>query len=209
MDLKQPPLRTVWWTLLLAFGLWLITFAVSAGNFWLKLSASATVLAVVGLKLSWKERGALFAFKPRYLWVGVSSALVLYGIFWAGKQISALVFPFAPREISNIYVNKAQLDPLIIGLLLLFIMGPAEEIYWHGYVQRTLGLRLGAVRGVLLTTVVYTLVHVSAFNFMLVGAAGVCGLFWGLLYQREKSLIPVIISHSLWDVTIFILLPLN
>jgi uncharacterized protein len=209
MVVKQPPLHSVWWTLPLAFGLWFVTFAVPAGNFWLKLCTSATVLAGAGLKLSWKELGTLFAFKPRHLWVGVSSALVLYGIFWTGKQVSALIFPFAPREISTIYVNKAQLDPLIIGALLLFVMGPAEEIYWHGLVQRTLSLRLGAVLGVILTTVIYALVHVSAFNFMLVGAAGVCGLFWGLLYQREKSLIPVIISHSLWDVIIFILFPLN
>jgi membrane protease YdiL (CAAX protease family) len=176
MVVRQPPLHSVWWTLPLAFGLWFVTFAVPAGNFWLKLCASAAILAGVGLKLSWKERGTLFAFKPRHLWVGVSSA---------------------------------QLDPLVIGVLLFFVMGPAEEIYWHGFVQRRLGLRLGAVYGVLLTTVVYAAVHVSAFNFMLVVAAGICGLFWGLLYQKEKSLIPVIISHSLWDVIIFILFPLN
>jgi hypothetical protein len=88
-------------------------------------------------------------------------------------------------------------------------MGPAEEIYWHGFVQRTLGLRLDAIRGVLLTPAVYAAVHISGFNFMLVMAAGVCGLFWGILYQREKSLIPVIISHSLWDVIIFVLFPLS
>jgi membrane protease YdiL (CAAX protease family) len=209
MVLKQPPLRSVGWTLSLAFGLWFVTFAVPAGNFWLKLCASATVLALVGLRLSWEERTTLFAFKPRHLWVGLGSALALYGIFWMGKQISGLIFPFAQREISNIYVNKAQLDPLRIGILLFFIMGPAEEIYWHGYVQRTLGLRLGAVRGVLITAVFYTLVHISAFNAMLALAAGLCGLFWGLLYLREKSLIPVIISHSLWDVILFVLFPLN
>ncbi len=202
-------MRSIWWTLPLAFGLWFITFAIPAGNFWLKLCASATVLALIGLRLSWKERQGLFSFRPRHLWVGVSSALVLYWIFWLGKLISPLIFPSASREISNIYINKAQLDPLIIGLLLLFVMGPAEEIYWHGLVQRTLSLRLGPAGGVFLTAAIYALVHVVAFNFMLVGAAGVCGLFWGLLYQKEKSLVPVIISHSLWDVIIFVLFPLN
>lgn len=163
----------------------------------------------MGLRLSWKERRALFAFKLHHLWVGVSSALVLYWIFWLGKLISPLIFPSASRQISNIYITKAQLDPLTIGLLLFFVMGPAEEIYWHGFVQRLLGLRLGPTRGVFLTASIYALVHVVAFNFMLVGAAGVCGLFWGLLYQKEKSLIPVILSHSLWDVIIFVVFPLN
>jgi membrane protease YdiL (CAAX protease family) len=51
-------------------------------------------------------------------------------------------------------------------------MGPAEEIYWHGFVQRRLTGRYGATVGVLATAVVYTLVHVVSLNFMLVAAAG-------------------------------------
>ena len=60
-----------------------------------------------------------------------------------------------------------------------------------------------------LTTVVYSLVHIVAFNVMLLVAAAVCGLFWGWLYQREQSLIPVILSHSIWDVIIFVVFPLS
>ena len=48
-----------------------------------------------------------------------------------------------------------------------------------------------------------------ALNFMLLVAAAICGLFWGLIYQRERSLVPVIISHSLWDLIIFVLYPLS
>ena len=86
-------------------------------------------------------------------------------------------------------------------------MGPAEEIYWHGFVQRTFSRRFGAVAGVLLTAIIYAAVHVVALNGMLVIAAAVCGLFWGWLYQREQSLVPVIFSHSLWDVLVFVLFP--
>ncbi len=96
-----------------------------------------------------------------------------------------------------------------IGLLLLLVMGPAEEIYWHGFVQRRLTGRYGATVGVLAAAVVYTLVHVVSLNFMLVAAAGVCGLYWGLLFQRKKNLIPLIISHALWDFLIFVLFPMK
>jgi len=205
----NPALRSVLWTVLVAFGLWFLTFAVPWGNYWLKLCLSASVLAVLGLKLSGKERTSLFPFKGRHLWVGLFSALLLYGVFWAGRQLSFWMFPFASREVSNIYANKAQLDPLAIGLLLFFVMGPSEEIYWHGYVQRTLSRYLGSTRGLLLTTAIYALVHISAWNGMLLLAAAVCGLFWGWLYQREQSLIPVMISHSVWDVLIFILFPMS
>ncbi len=204
-----PPFRRVLWTLPVAFGLWFFTFAVPVGNFWLKISISAALLASLGLKLSHGERSERFTFKTRHLWLGPLSAIVLYGVFWFGKEVSSFLFPFAPGQISNIYVTKTQLDPVWIGFLLLFVMGPAEEIYWRGFVQRTLSRRLGAMAGVLLTSAIYALVHVFALNLMLVTAAAICGLFWGWLYEREQTLTPLIISHSLWDVLIFVIFPLN
>ena len=205
----HPLLRSVLWTLPVAFGLWLLTFAVPAGNFWIKLCISASILALTALTLSQGDRKELFGFKKRYLWVGPVSALVLYGIFWIGKEVSAVIFQFASKEISSIYFNKTQLPTFVIRLLLFFVMGPTEEVYWHGFVQRSFSCRFGPTAGVLLTSAVYAVVHVVALNTMLFIAAAVCGLFWGWLYQREQSLIPVIISHSLWDLVIFVLFPLS
>ena len=202
-------LRPVIWTLPLAFFLWFFTFVFPFGNFWFKLTSSASLLAVLGLGLSRRDWRALFRFKLRYVWLGPLSALVLYGVFWMGKECSTLLFPFASKQISHVYLNKAQLDVRAIGLLLFFIMGPAEEIYWHGFVQRLLSQRFGSWRGLFLTTTIYSLVHVVALNFMLLVAAAVCGFFWGWLYQREQSLITVILSHSLWDVLIFVIFPLS
>ena len=75
--------------------------------------------------------------------------------------------------------------------------------------RESLSERFGPTAGLFLTTAVYSLVHIVALNFMLLVAAAVCGLFWGWLYQREQSLIPVILSHSIWDVIIFVIFPLS
>lgn len=203
------PLRPVFWTLPLAFLLWWLTFSLPFGNFWLKLSFSASLLAAVGLRWSRHEGSTLFSFKIRHLWVGFISAFLLYGIFWLGKEVSTILFSFASREISHVYFNKAQLNVTAIGLLLFFVMGPAEEIYWHGFVQRSISKQWGGTRAILFTSAIYALVHIVALNLMLFIAAAVCGLFWGWLYQREQSLIPVILSHSLWDLSIFVLFPLS
>ncbi len=203
------PLRPMLWTLPLAFALWFLIFGVSFGNFWLKLALSASLLAVIGLLLSRDHWKILFQAKRRDLWLGPLSALFLYGIFWLGKELSPLFFPFASQQISHIYLNKAQLDVRLIGLLLFFVVGPAEEIFWRGLIQRSLSQPLGPERGLFLTVALYSLVHMFAFNFILLVAASVCGLFWGWLYQKEQRLVPVIFSHSLWDVTIFVLFPLS
>ena len=201
-------LRSVYISIAVAFALWFFIFAYPVGNFWIKLIFSALFLAAVGLISSRREMKALFTFKIRHLWVGIVSALVLYGIFWVGKEAANFLFSFAPGQIASVYATKTQLDTVLIGLFLMFLMGPAEEIYWHGFVQRRLVDRYGATVGVLGTAVVYALVHAFSLNPMLILAAGVCGLFWGLLYQYEQNLIPLIISHSLWDVLIFVLLPM-
>jgi hypothetical protein len=60
-----------------------------------------------------------------------------------------------------------------------------------------------------MTSAVYALVHIFAFNFMLLVAAAVCGLFWGVLYLRERNLVTVMLSHSVWDVMTFVLFPFN
>ena len=192
-----------------AFLLWFITFAVPFGNFWLKLCCSALLLAAVALKPVLQQRRRLLEVKPRSILTGILSAVLLYAIFWVGREVSTALFPFAAREIGNVYVTKAELNPAIIGLLLFFIMGPAEEIYWRGYVQETLTVRFGRIAGLLVTATVYALIHIFAFNFMLFVAAAVCGLFWGVLYLREGSLTPVIISHALWDLMTFVLFPFN
>lgn len=202
-------LRSVYLSIAAAFVLWFFIFASPVGNFWIKLILSASLLAAVGLISSRREMKALFAFRIRHLWVGIVSALILYGIFWIGKEAAIFLFSFAPGEIASVYATKTQLDTALIGLFLLFLMGPAEEIYWHGFVQRRLVGRYGATVGVLGTAVVYALVHAVSLNPMLILAAGVCGLFWGLLFQREQNLIPVILSHSLWDVLIFVLFPMT
>jgi membrane protease YdiL (CAAX protease family) len=192
-----------------AFLLWFITFALPVGNFWLKLSISAFLLAIWALKPVLEQRERLFGMRKRSLFVGIVSAVLLYAIFWVGREISTALFPFASREIGNVYVTKAQLNPTAIGLLLFFVMGPAEEIYWRGFVQETLSGRFGRTTGLLATSATYALVHIFAFNFMLFVAAAVCGLFWGLLYLREGSLVPVMLSHALWDLMTFVLFPFN
>jgi len=196
-------------TMAAAFLLWFITFAIPVGNFWMKLSASAFILALFGFRPVLEIRDRLFGVTARAFVVGILSAVLLYFVFWAGRELSVALFPFASREIGNVYVTKTELNPVAIGLLLFFIMGPAEEIYWRGFVQESLTGRFGTTRSLFMTSAVYALVHIFAFNFMLLVAAAVCGLFWGVLYLRERNLVTVMLSHSVWDVMTFVLFPFN
>ncbi|MCS7197484.1 MAG: CPBP family intramembrane metalloprotease [Candidatus Bipolaricaulota bacterium] len=192
---------------LAAFALWYFVFQTGLWNFWARLSLAATLLATSALIVT-PDRKQLFQARSRDGVLGIVSALALYGIFWVGQQLALAILPFASEQIGKVYANRTQLDPLWIGLLLFFLVGPSEEIFWRGFVQRRLSEPLGSLGALFTTTAIYALVHIWTLNLMLILAAFVAGFVWGWLYQRERSLISVMLSHALWDVVIFVIFPL-
>lgn len=191
----------------LVFALWYFAFQTELWNFWVRLALAAATVATSALVLT-PDRRTLFRFGPRDIAIGVASALVLYGVFWVGKQIAMVIFPFTSDQIQSVYAKREQLDLMWIGLLLFVLVGPSEEIFWRGYLQRRLSAYLGAQKGWLATTALYALVHIWTLNLILMLAAGVAGLVWGWIYQRQQSLVAVIVSHALWDISIFVFWPL-
>jgi membrane protease YdiL (CAAX protease family) len=197
-------------TVALAAVLWFVTFYLHWSNFWIKISLSAAALAGLATLLQGRLRlRAQLRFEKRAVLRGLLSAAILYGVFWAGKQISLAFFAFAPRQIHAIYDIGQGTPGWFIFLLLGCVTGPCEEIYWRGYLQRNLMHRLGSRRGWLAATAIYAGVHIWSFNFILVGAAAVAGAFWGAMYRRSGNLVPVIISHALWSAVTFTVLPLS
>jgi len=178
-------------------------------NFWLVMAAATAVLSAAGLWLQRERLREIYAFRPSHVLIGILSALVLYAVFQAGNAVSTQILQFAKPEIAGIYSTRAQASPLVIGLLLLFWIGPAEEIFWRGFVQERLYGRLGRVGGYLAASLIYAAIHVFGFNFMLFMASLICGLFWGALYLKYRSVWPGLISHAVWDVLIFVVIPVQ
>lgn len=206
--MRQRPVSSaaLWATVALAAVLWFVAFYLSWSNFWIKISSSAALLALLAFKLQPDYRGQL-RFDRRAIVQGLMSAVALYGIFWLGKVVSTALFPFAAHQIGAIYGKGANVPLPVVFALLLLITGPCEEIYWRGFLQRQLMLRYGHWRGWLMGSAIYAGVHIWSFNFMLIGAAAVAGAFWGLLYWRWQHLAPVIVSHAVWSAFIFAVAP--
>jgi len=195
-------------TVLLATLFWFATFYLTWASFWIKISVSAATLAIVSLLLQ-PNRKERIRFDARAVALGLVSAAILYFIFWTGKTVSAMILPFSGGQIGGIYDKGAGTPMWVIALLLFFVTGPSEELYWRGYLQKNLMMRFGQWQGWLLATAIYAAVHIWSFNFMLVGAAAVAGAFWGAMYWRLKNLTPVIISHSVWSAVIFAVFPMS
>lgn len=192
--------------------MWFVLFSPwtkSLINFWIGMTSFSASLALTSLVLARDKTAEIFEFKRSYIGIGIISAAILYLIFFIGDMAVRSLFDFAKVEIENIYSTKSQASTIKIGLLLLFVIAPAEEIFWRGFVQRRYSERWGKWRGLLLAVTLYSLVHIWSFNLMLIAAAMAAGIFWSLLYLKYNSIVPGIISHAVWDLFIFVIYPIK
>ncbi len=183
-------------------------FAWQPANFWVLMTAGVGALGALALALRGnfpRREGA----GPADVALGAGLALLLYAAFAAGSAASGLVLPGAAAQIAAVYGIRAQAPAWAIGLALVCVIGPGEELFWRGLVQWGLVRRMGAARGWAAATLLYGLVHVAAGNAMLILAALAAGAFWGWAYLRVGRIAPVVVSHVLWDITVFLLLPLR
>lgn len=199
-------------SLLVAALLWFVMFSpwtASSFSFWYAMTGSACIL----LLMSFRQSQSLKCSPSdclRQAGLGILIAVVLWLVFWTGDKVSQLLFEFARPQVDLIYGMKEGNQGWLIGLLLLLIIGPAEEIFWRGYVQKTLSTHWNPDKGFIVSTLIYTAIHIPSGNFMLVMAAMVCGVAWGGLYRLLPRYFPaIVLSHALWDAAAFVWFPIG
>lgn len=143
-----------------------------------------------------------------YFSVGIASGLGLFGIFWLGSSlIDLLNLPFS-SQISRLY---SRFSPEIFWqyLVLVLIIAPGEEIFWRGFIQKRLNKHFSVKMSIGLSVFLYASVHLYSGEFILVIAAIIAGLAWSILYAWKRSLPLVIVSHIVFDLLLFVFIPLH
>jgi len=177
-----------------AFGL---TFRGPRDRFWDRMTATGLALGALALATDRDARRTRIG--PREVALGLGAAAGLYGIFRVGDPIARQVMPRGGEEIGDIYALRSlrPKDELVARLAL--VIGPAEELFWRGFVQS----RAGYVT----STLLYGGAHVVTENFTLLGAATIAGAYWGLLRAVGMPMGALVVSHVAWDIWIFLVAP--
>jgi membrane protease YdiL (CAAX protease family) len=197
--------------------LWFIMFSVSLdftvlvhhNYFWVAMCTSTFLLTIYSLINQKDKLKQLFKFEWKYVWIGIIHAVLLYLLSRFGMWLLINLFDWATPQIEAIYQTRNQASPYLIGALLVFLIAPAEEIFWRGFVQDRLLQKYGLKIGTGIAIFLYVFVHIWAFNPLLLLAALVLGVHWSIMYSKFNSLVPGIISHAIWDCMIFVVLPVQ
>jgi len=142
----------------------------------------------------------------QYIFLGVLTGLLLYFVFWLGFQaIQVLHLPFE-KTIKKLY---RWYSPHVFWqyIALVLVAAPGEELFWRGFIQKTLLKYFSPIWSILSAALLYASVNIYSGSLLLVFSAFFSGFVWGLLYFWKKSMPLVIVSHIIFDIMIFIILP--
>ncbi|EKN65582.1 abortive infection protein [Neobacillus bataviensis LMG 21833] len=173
--------------------------------FWYIFTGSVLVLIAFAMFQGDVDDEAAFF---QYLFLGIVSGLLLYVVFWLGYQtIQILNLPYE-KPIKKLYRWYA---PHVFWqyIALVLVAAPGEELFWRGFIQKSLLKNFKPLWSILIAALLFASVHIYSGSFWLVFSAFVSGCVWGFLYYWKKSMPLVIVSHIIFDLMIFIILPLK
>jgi membrane protease YdiL (CAAX protease family) len=104
------------------------------------------------------------------------------------------------------YLQKTMQSPLafFLTIVTIVVIAPiSEEILFRGYLQTWLKKLFGKKIGILFASFIFALFHFSYpqgyGNITIIGSLFVVAIYFGILYERQKSLISPIIAHMIFN----------
>ncbi len=203
--MSTPPMMQVGLAGAVATAAFAVPFGGARERFWNRLTGTGLVLGTLAISAEPANR------RPRIRAIdvvgGLVSAAALYAIFHVGDRVARAVLPGGAREIDEIYSLRGTRPAAELVARLAAVIGPAEELFWRGYIQRRLAATFGRWPAAAMATAAYAGVHVPSGNLTLIGAAGTAGAFWSFLRALGMPLAGLVVSHVAWDIWIFLVAP--
>ncbi|AZV60384.1 CPBP family intramembrane glutamic endopeptidase [Peribacillus frigoritolerans] len=146
-------------------------------------------------KLSWSEVGIKkFAVKDWKIIVIFSVILMV------GAVIIVVLTSFIGNSWENSKTEAIQQNVAFVTVLIAFISAAVispiyEEIFYRGFLYRWLRTRIGFIGAILLSSTIFTIIHIPTYNVMPVNFFS--GIIFALAYERTNSIWPSAIIHGL------------
>ncbi|AKR12642.1 MULTISPECIES: CPBP family intramembrane glutamic endopeptidase [Bacillus cereus group] len=146
-------------------------------------------------KLSWSEVGIRsFSIKS---WKFI---LLLTIMLLVGDVIVMVLTSFIGNSYENSKTEAIQQSVNFFTVLIAFvsaaIISPIyEEIFYRGFLYRWLRTRFGMIGAILLSSLIFTIVHIPTYNAMPVNFLS--GIVFAWAYERTNSIWPSVIIHGL------------
>ncbi len=120
-------------------------------------------------------------------------AVVMIGV-WTGT-IAIKVSAYGQENITLLWQN------IIYGLFFFLMVSMAEEVFARGYILNDLNRKMGTVRALVISSVIFSFLHLSNPHIGLIGIINIflAGILFGYAYLVTESLWMPIGIHLMWN----------
>ncbi|MGM0829165.1 MAG: CPBP family intramembrane glutamic endopeptidase [Bacillota bacterium] len=153
------------------------------------------LIALRPKQLSWSEVGV----KP--FTVKDWKIIIIYSvILFVGAVIIVVLTSFIGNSWENSKTEALQQNATFFTILIAFISAAIisplyEEIFYRGFLYRWLRTRIGFTGALLLSSLIFTIIHIPTYNVMPVNFFS--GILFALAYERTNSIWPSVLIHGL------------
>lgn len=203
-------MRAKWFVLALCVGAFCIAMGLRHEiNIWIGTGAAAVVCISLLFAVRRPTTGSTNRWPPpSVLAIGAAAGVAMsVATLWL-YPISIALFPPIEQEVQMLYQLLRQPPGPIYAFPLLVIVVTAEELLWRGLAIDLFSERFGPWRSVVLSALIYVLPQIAFRSPLLMVVALLCGLVWGALRVRCRSVAAPLAAHIVWDLLVFVLYPL-
>ncbi|MGG0889562.1 CPBP family intramembrane glutamic endopeptidase [Cytobacillus horneckiae] len=166
-------------------------------------TVSVYTIALKPYGLKWADVG-FRTFSKRY-WKNIIGWLI---ILIVASVFLVLLMEQMKLGIENSKTNSMQSNlnwlTFTIAFISAAIISPLyEEIFYRGFIYKWFRVKWGVTAGILISSIIFTIVHIPTFNTLPVNF--VSGVIFAWTYEKSGSILPAIIVHSLFNGTAVIL----
>jgi membrane protease YdiL (CAAX protease family) len=172
------------------------------------IAAFAGGLALVALGLRRADWSRWFRVSVGRVAGGVGLGIALAGLSWWAWLLAVQLPLDLEPAVAGLYATLRMPPGPVIGLPLVVLTIVAEEIIFRGLLQESLRARLGPARAIGAVAALYAVANLGSGTWVLPVMALLLGAFWGWLAERTRGLVVPLLCHLVWDIILFVLLPL-
>ena len=141
-----------------------------------------------------------------------------FAVIFVSVVVTQLGLLFGVEPSQHALTGMSDVDPrfyIYMVPLVIFVVGPFEELLYRGVVQARLRESFGPAPAILLASLIFATIHLPAHGF---GAAGVAStavsmivlvggsIVFGAIYEWTKNLTVVALIHGLYNSILLVLL---
>ncbi|MPM56148.1 hypothetical protein SDC9_102949 [bioreactor metagenome] len=133
------------------------------------------------------------------MWLYIPLSIILGLLFGAGEYFII--------ETNYLIPDLSIISLLILILIMVFLVGLIEEIVFRSILQNRLEMFLGSRGGVIVTSILFGLMHSGYGNIVEIFYTFLIGFIIGYLFYKTRSLPLVVMIHGFINVFLFGVIP--